>query len=134
VARDWGGIGYARDPRVRSWVAVGASSGLPSIISTGDAKHIGRVSIKARGNRPDLFGPHDIGCSGYYPGSNPQEMHCRGVAVSTGNFGVVARWGFWDGSNGFGWSKAYCYHEMEIGDNPPCHPLRLSEADPTRFR
>jgi hypothetical protein len=41
-------------------------------------------------------------------------MHCRGVAISQGNFGVVARWGFWDGSNGFGWSKAFYYHNLEM--------------------
>lgn len=50
------------------------------------------------------------GCSGYYTGSG--EMNCRDTAYTINSFRVVIRQGFWTGSNGFGWSKAYYYHNL----------------------
>jgi hypothetical protein len=53
---------------------------------------------------------NDIGCDGYYTGAG--EMNCRAVALTVHNFPVAARTGFWDGENGFGWAKAYYYHNL----------------------
>jgi len=52
------------------------------------------------------------GCSGYYTGPNIKEMICRDTAISTRGYQIAIRYGFWDGSNGFGWSKAYYYHDL----------------------
>lgn len=41
-------------------------------------------------------------------------MNCRATTLTVNNFRVVVRWGFWNGSNGFGWSKAYYYHNLDI--------------------
>jgi hypothetical protein len=55
-----------------------------------------------------------LGCSGYYVASDPtqHEMSCRGTADTVNNFRVAIRYGFWNGSNGFGWSKMYYYHNL----------------------
>jgi hypothetical protein len=55
---------------------------------------------------------NDVGCKGYYQGSDPKEMQCRGVSVTVHNLQVPIRYGYWTGSGGFGWSKAYYYHNL----------------------
>lgn len=40
------------------------------------------------------------------------EMQCRGVAVTVHNLPVPIRYGYWTGTGGFGWSKAYYYHNL----------------------
>lgn len=60
---------------------------------------------------------NDAGCGGYFTGSNPKEMQCRGVAITVNNFPVAIRYGYWQPGNpdvpdGFGWSKAYYYHNL----------------------
>jgi hypothetical protein len=39
-------------------------------------------------------------------------MYCRASAVTVHGLNVAIRKGFWTGSNGFGWSKAYYYHNL----------------------
>jgi hypothetical protein len=71
---------------------------------------------------------NDIGCGGYYTGTNPLEMQCRGVAVTVNSAHVAIRQGFWTGSNGFGWSKAYYYHNLWM--QPMLDTIHLA-ANPT---
>jgi len=65
------------------------------------------------------------GCAGYYTGSG--EMHCRDTAISIYNAQIVIRTGFWNGTNGFGWSKADYYHNLAM--QPMIDTIRL--ATPT---
>ncbi|MGA2929725.1 MAG: hypothetical protein ABSG43_27810 [Solirubrobacteraceae bacterium] len=39
-------------------------------------------------------------------------MQCRGSADSHTGYGIVLRNGTWNGSSGFGWQKAYYYHNL----------------------
>ena len=55
---------------------------------------------------------NDAGCSGYYTADSNDEMYCKATAITVNNFKVAIRKGFWDGSNGFGWSKALYYHNL----------------------
>lgn len=55
---------------------------------------------------------NDNGCGGYYLGGNPQEMYCKGTATDIYGHRVAIRQGFWNGYYGFGWSKAYDYHNL----------------------
>lgn len=80
-----------------------ACSGWSSTPPSECGMNTGRTSVTANYN-------NDIGCDGYYDG--PGEMHCRAVARTAHNIPVAVRTGFWDGSNGFGWSKAYYYHNL----------------------
>ncbi len=64
---------------------------------------------------PDSYGSNDKGCSGWYQGSG--EMGCKGSANSQNGYPIVLRNGTYNqaqgGSNGFGWAKAYYYHNLE---------------------
>lgn len=54
------------------------------------------------------------GCSGYYTGTSPKEMKCRTSAYTIHGTRVVVRYGYWTGTTGFGWSKAYYYHNLYL--------------------
>ncbi len=68
------------------------------------------------------------GCGGYYMGTNPYDMHCRDTSTTVHGFRVAIRQGFWNGSNGFGWSKAYYYHNLYM--QPIIDTIRMA-ANPT---
>jgi hypothetical protein len=55
---------------------------------------------------------NDAGCSGYFTADSSHEMYCRASAITVNNFKVAIRKGFWNGSNGFGWAKAFYYHNL----------------------
>jgi len=58
------------------------------------------------------FGPENLGCSGWYTGTAHPDMTCRASADSATGYPIVLRNGTWNGSSGFGWSKAYYYHNL----------------------
>lgn len=78
----------------------GWSGATPSTIASG-----GGVSPLYRGSQ---------GCSGYFTGTNPLEMKCRTSADTVHGTRVVVRKGTWNGSSGFGWAKAYYYHNLYL--------------------
>ncbi len=53
------------------------------------------------------------GCSGYFTGANPAEMQCKDTSVTVNNDHVAIRNGYWTGS-GWGWSKAWYYHNLAM--------------------
>jgi hypothetical protein len=62
------------------------------------------------------------GCSGFY--TDGGEMHCRDTADTIHKYRVAIRVGFWTGETGFGWSKAYYYHNLEM--QPMIDTIRLA--------
>jgi hypothetical protein len=66
------------------------------------------------------------GCGGYYTGSNPLEMQCKDTATTLSGTRVVIRVGFWTGTNGFGWSKSWYYHNLAM--QPTIDTIRSGSA------
>jgi hypothetical protein len=84
--------------------------------SSSPTPHCGKALQAATAHATPAWA-NDKGCGGYYTGSDPKEMQCRGVAVTINNFPVAIRYGYWAPGNstspdGFGWSKAYYYHNL----------------------
>jgi hypothetical protein len=61
-------------------------------------------------------------------GTDPYEMRCRDTATTVHGFRVAIRQGYWNGFTGFGWSKAYYYHNLEM--QPIIDTIRMA-ANPT---
>lgn len=54
------------------------------------------------------------GCKGLFTGTNPHEMTCRDSSNTINGTRVAIRWGTWNGRSGFGWSKFYYYHNLDM--------------------
>jgi hypothetical protein len=61
-------------------------------------------------------------------GTDPKEMRCRDTATPVHGFRVAIRQGYWNGITGFGWSKAYYYHNLAM--QPIIDTIRMA-ANPT---
>ena len=67
---------------------------------------------RRRGLHASTYGSNDLGCSGWYTGTAHPDMTCRASADSAAGYPIVLRNGTWNGTSGFGWSKAYYYHNL----------------------
>jgi hypothetical protein len=71
------------------------------------------------------------GCDGYTSGTISNEMACRDTATDVNGFRMAIRNGYWNPAaepTGFGWSKAFYYHNLEM--QPIIDTIRLA-LDPT---